>query len=205
MSSRSQDAVGIPSLGWPTLPGLSSTRRPSNVSREPAPGLIVWSCPSSSTYAIGTWVWPWSPLVVGIAAMPARATGVVVTYSQVGSRGLPWTRSVSSRSSRSGRASSQARVSGPIVACVHSIARRASTLKASMSSRPTAAASWFPRTPSAPIERNRATTASGSGPYPTTSPSCQTSSTDGIAASTASRAAALAWMSERTATRTARG
>ena len=37
--------------------------------------------------------------------------------------------------------------SSPIVACVHSIAWRASTLNASMSSAPTAAASWLPRTP----------------------------------------------------------
>src|SRR3954453_8389939 len=34
------------------------------------------------------------------------------------------------------------------------------------------------------------------------SPSCQTSSTDGTAASTASRAGRLAWISESTATRT---
>ena len=48
VSSSIQPAVGIPSRGWPTLPGLSSTRRPSKPSREPAPGLIVSSRPSSS-------------------------------------------------------------------------------------------------------------------------------------------------------------
>ena len=62
--------------------------------------------------------------------MPARATGAVVTYSQVGSRGLPCTSRKSSRSRRSGRASSHSRVSAAIVACVHSIAWRASTLNA---------------------------------------------------------------------------
>ena len=36
VSSSIQPAVGIPSRGWPTLPGLSSTRRPSNV--EPRAG-----------------------------------------------------------------------------------------------------------------------------------------------------------------------
>ena len=133
--------VGIPSLGWPTLPGLSRTRRPSKVMCDPAPGLMVSSRPSSSTNAIGTWVWPWRPLVVGIAAIPARATGVVVMYSQVGSRGLPWTSRKSSRSRRSGSAASQARVSSAIVERVHSIAPRASTLNASMSSWPIAAAS----------------------------------------------------------------
>ena len=99
-----------------------------------------------------------------MAAIPARATGVVVTYSQVGSRGLPWTSRKSSRSSRSGRAASHVRVSSAIADCVHSIAWRASALKASMSSSPTAAASWLPRTPWAPISRSRPTTASGSGP-----------------------------------------
>ena len=51
---------------------------------------------------------------------------------------------------RSGRAASQARVSAEIVVRVHSIARRASTLKLSISSRRRAAASWLPRTPSRP-------------------------------------------------------
>src|SRR5829696_195601 len=134
--------------------------------------------------------------------MPALATGVDVTYSQIGSRGEPWTSVNPSRSRRSGSPSSHARVSFVIVALVHSLARRASTLKDSISGPPAAAASWFPRTPIAPTSRSRATTSSGSGPYPTTSPSCQTSSTDGIAASTASSASRLAWISESTATRT---
>ena len=43
--------------------------------------------------------------------MPARATGVEVTYSQIGSRGLPWTSRKPSRSRVSGWAASQALVS----------------------------------------------------------------------------------------------
>ena len=98
------------------------------------------------------------------ANLPALATGVEVTYSQIGSRGLPWTRVNPARTSRSGSAPSQARVSSLIVARVQSIALRASTLNDSISGPPRAAASWLPRTPSAPISRRRATTASGSGP-----------------------------------------
>ena len=81
---------------------------------------------------------------VRMAAMLARATGVEVMYSQVGSRGLPWTSRNPSRSSVSGWAASQARVSSLIVARVHSAARRASTLNCSISLPPSAAASWLP-------------------------------------------------------------
>ena len=59
--AASTTAAGMPSRGWPTLPGLSRTRRPSSVSREPAPGLMISSRPSSSTNAIGTCVCPCSP------------------------------------------------------------------------------------------------------------------------------------------------
>ena len=85
---------------------------------------------------MGTWVCPWSPNGVSIAAIPARATGVEVTYSQIGSRGEPWTSVKPSRSMRSGRAASQERVASAIVVRVHSIARRASTLKLSISRPP---------------------------------------------------------------------
>ena len=94
----------------------------------------------------------------------ARATGVEVMYSQVGSRGLPWTSRKPSRSSVSGSAASQARVSAEIALRVHSAARRASTLNDSISRPPSAAASWLPRTPIAPRSRRRATTSSGWGP-----------------------------------------
>ena len=51
-------------------------------------------------------------------------------YSQVGSRGLPWTSVKSDSVRRWGRPASHARVAGSIVLRVHSIARRASWLKA---------------------------------------------------------------------------
>ena len=60
---------------------------------------------------------------------------------------------MSSSSRTSGRASSQARVSAPIVRPVHAAAARASGLNHSISGPPRAAASWLPRTPTAPISR----------------------------------------------------
>ena len=50
-------------------------------------------------------------------------------YSQVGSRGLPWTSVNVSSTIRSGRAASHSRVVGAIRSRVHSIAVRASRLK----------------------------------------------------------------------------
>ena len=110
------------------------------------------------------WVWPWRPPGVSSAAMPALATGVEVTYSQIGSRGLPWTSVKSSRTSRSGSAPSHARVSSLIVARVHCIAVARVHVERLDLGPAQAAASWLPRTPSAPTSRSRATTASGSGP-----------------------------------------
>ena len=89
--------------------------------------------------------------------MPARATGVDghVLPGRVARAAVDEQEVLALERARAGpRATS--RVSSAIVACVHSIARRASTLNASMSSPPTAAASWLPRTPRAPISRRRA-------------------------------------------------
>src|SRR3990170_185335 len=125
----------------------------------------------------------------------------VETYSRIGSRGLPWTSVRRPVAWRSGRADNQARVVPSIVSRVHSAAARASGLNQSISAPPSAAASWLPRTPSAPTSMSRATTPSGSGPYPTTSPRCQTASTLPACVRTASSATRLLWMSDRTATR----
>ena len=55
-------------------------------------------------------MWPCRPCSVEIADRPARASAAEVTYSQVGSRGLPWTSVKAASDRRSGRAASQARV-----------------------------------------------------------------------------------------------
>ena len=90
---------------------------------------------------MGTCVCPCSPWRVVMAARLARAIDTVVTYSQVGSRGLPWTSVTPASSRRRGRASSHSRVAGVIVSRVHSIAARASGLNQSISVPPVAAPS----------------------------------------------------------------
>ncbi len=99
-----------------------------------------------------------------MAARLACAAVDDVTYSQIGSRPLPWTSVKSAASRRSGRAASQDRVRSEITSRVHSMAERASGLNQSISVPPHAAASWLPRTPTAPTAARRSTTASGSGP-----------------------------------------
>ena len=130
----------------------------------PARGASVRIRPSTMVNAIGTWVWPCRPCSVEIADRPARARAAEVTYSQVGSRGLPWTSVKSVSILRRGRAASHARVASEMAVRVHSMAARASGLNQVISVPPMAAASWLPRTPVAPSALNRSTTASGSGP-----------------------------------------
>ncbi len=122
-------------------------------------------------------------------------------YSQVGSRGEPWT-AVSSPSRRtSGRLARYARALSSITSLVQPMARAASGLNHETSTWPMAAPSWLPITLRAPIACSAAITSLGCGPYPTMSPRAQTSSTSGMSSRTASRAARLAWMSDRTASR----
>ena len=130
----------------------------------PARGVSVRIRPSTIVNAIGTWVWPCRPCSVEIADRPARARAAEVTYSQVGSRGLPWTSVKAASDRRWGSAASQARVVSEMAVRVHSMAARASALNQSSSIAPLAAASWLPRTPVAPRAASRSTTPSGSGP-----------------------------------------
>ena len=51
-------ARGSPSRGWPTLPGLAITGRPSRRRTEPSAGVIVSMSPSTSRKTRGRWVWP---------------------------------------------------------------------------------------------------------------------------------------------------
>ena len=85
-------------------------------------------------------------------------------YSQMGSRGLPWTSVKAPSERRSGRASRAARDAGVRTRAVHSTATRASSLNQSASISPVAAESWFPRTPTAPSRVRRSTTSLGWGP-----------------------------------------
>ena len=130
----------------------------------------------------------------------------VVMYSHVGSRGLPWTRVISSisRRSRERRRATPAS-SGEIRRPVHSIARAGRRVEVRRSSSwPRAAASWLPRTPTRPDLAQPGDDLVGmrarSRPR---RPRCQTASTSPRAARTASSAGRLAWMSERTAIRIA--
>ena len=130
-------ASGSPSRGWPTLPGLRSARRPSSCERRavgrarsarprrrarprPSAGGCGRSRPSG---------------VVRTAGSPGRPA-TDVTYSQIGSRGLPWTRlNVRLRAALGqGRQPVRGRPARS-AARVHSIAARASGLNQSISRR----------------------------------------------------------------------
>ena len=103
----------------------------------------------------------------------------LATYSQIGSRGEPWT-AVSSPSLRtSGSVARYERALSPSAPAVHSMAARASGLKYAGSTMPIAAPSWLPITLRAPISWRVAMTSFGCGPYPTVSPRTQTWSTGG--------------------------
>ena len=197
---------GSPSRGWPTLPGFISARRPPSSQLRARPGPDELDPAAVLEPGDGD---------VGVAVQPdrgspararfARATAAEVTYSQSGSRGLPWTSSQPSIARRSGSADSHASVAGPIAARVHSMARRASGLNQSISDaaaaprrrgcrgrrwrRRRAGGRRRRRDPARSRRRRRG--ARSRPPSPASS-------------RTASRARRLAWMSDRTAIRMGR-
>jgi len=186
-------------------PGFRIVRRSSSSITVPSRGTITSMPPSDSRKASGTWVCPTRQYGVENAARFVRAREVENMYSQSGSRGEPWAR-VNAPSTRvCGLPASQRRAAGVSCCADHSTARRAASLNKSVPISPMAAASWFPRTPRAPSRWSRCTTPTGSGPYPTTSPRCQTASNGDSASRMDSRAARFPWTSESSATRTASG
>ena len=88
----------------------------------------------------------------------------LVMYSQIGSRGEPWTAVMCPSRRTSGRVAMYAREFASITSRVHSIAARASGLKYAASTVSIAAPSWLPRTLRAPIAWSAAITSFGCGP-----------------------------------------
>jgi hypothetical protein len=85
-------------------------------------------------------------------------------YSQIGSRGEPWTAVRAPSRRTSGSDAMYALVFSSIVAVVHSMAARASGLKYAGSTVPMAAPSWLPITARAPISCRVTMTSFGWGP-----------------------------------------
>ena len=137
-------ARGSPSRGWPTLPGLTIRRRSSNAAWLSAFGddALDAAVPRLAEDERHVGVADQAMAASSKSGRFARAMADVKMYSQVGSRGLPWT-SVNGSSTLRQRQQREPRAAcrGLIRSAVHSTARRASSLKASVSSSPIAAES----------------------------------------------------------------
>ena len=94
----------------------------------------------------------------------AAATPGPEMYSQIGSRGEPWTAVRSFSTRRSGSAARYSREAGLTTSVVHRMAAAAASLNQAVSTSPTAAPSWLPITARALRSRSREMTSLGCGP-----------------------------------------
>ena len=208
VSSSSQAARGSPSRGWPTLPGLSSQLPPPRSSRAPSP---AWA-PRIAAVLAGRGPGE-EERHVGVADQPdALLLDVEAGVGLLGRRGRTPRPGRGARRGRGRRprgcpAGSSSRTNSRVAlrdVVARPVDRRRGGLREGGDvSAPSTARSWLPARQSAQRSRTRSAQASGSAPYPSTSPRHQISSTAAasIASSTASSAARLAWMSVIAATR----